>query len=409
MSEHFIPFRRSDLLACLLEEEPQAERPGVGQLAEILFATFHHEFHRDLERLKDLYAPLDPNRDTRALLDAVAIDVPTREATVLQGLEAVLAKGNYRMVDPAELQQALNQESVFQVKLHAQLEDFATLTLFARGSRTAEEVRRQWFGLRKRPMAVAYYERVVVYARFKDAAAFSAKRLKNLPFKPGTTILKLFQNIPKADLEMLLPNTEVRMRLTDHAVILVPAVLGGLGALVKLGASLGFVWLFVLFWIGASEKPTAELNKGALALVGVAAMAFGMHVFRQVGRFRNRKIAFMKALSESLYFKNLDNNVGVFHRVIDDAEEEEGKEALLAYVFLRRAARALTQDELDAAVEGWFAQRLACELDFEVDDGLAKLVRLGLVTQHDGRYTALPLTEARARLDRRWDAFFQYS
>lgn len=408
MSEHFIPFRRSDLLASLLDGEPEGERPGVGQLADILFATFHHEFHRDLEKLKDLYAPLDPNKDTRDLLDTAKVDVPAREGAVLQGLEAVLAKGNYRKVDPAELERALSEESVFQVKLHAQLDDFATLTLFARGEQVAEEVRREWFGLRKRPMNVAYYERVVLYARFKEASAFSEKRLKKLPFKPGATILKLFQNIPKADLEMLLPNTEVRMRLTDHAVILVPAVLGGLAALLKLGASLALLWAFVVFWIGLSDKPTSDLNKAALVALGLGALAFGMHVFRQVGRFRNRKIAFMKALSESLYFKNLDNNAGVFHRVIDDAEEEEGKEALLAYVFLRRAGKALTQVELDAVVEGWFKQRLACELDFEVDDGLAKLVRLGLVKQGDGRYTALPLAEAKAQLDKRWDSFFQY-
>ena len=408
MTEHFIPLRRSDLLASLLDGESVADRPGVGQFAEILFATFHHEFHRDLERLKDVYAPLDPNKDTRDVLDTAIIDIPAREAAVLQGLEAVLAKGNYRKVDPAELERALNEESVFQVKLHAQLDDFATLTLFARGNGVSEEIRSDWFGLRKRPMDVAYYERVLVYARFKEASAFSPKRLKKLAFKPGATILKLFQNIPKADLEMLLPNTEVRMRVTDHAMILVPAVFGGVAALLKLGASLALLWYFIVYWMGLTDKAT-QLDKAALGLLGLSALAFGMHIFRQIGRFRNRKIAFMKALSESLYFKNLDNNAGVFHRVIDDAEEEEGKEALLAFVFLRRAGKPLTQPELDANVEGWFKQRHACDLDFEVDDGLAKLVRLGLVTQHEGRYSALSLADAKTQLDRRWDSFFQYA
>ena len=36
----------------------------------------------------------------------------------------------------------------------------------------------------------------------------------------------------------------------------------------------------------------------------------------------------MKALSDNLYFKNLDNNAGVFHTLIDAAEEEDIKEAL---------------------------------------------------------------------------------
>tara|TARA_B110001469_G_C9327329_1_gene174897 strand:- start:313 stop:468 length:156 start_codon:yes stop_codon:yes gene_type:complete len=49
----------------------------------------------------------------------------------------------------------------------------------------------------------------------------------------------------------------------------------------------------------------------------------------------------MKTLTDNLYFKNLDNNTGVFHRLID-AAEEEGKEVILAYYFLLKANKALT-------------------------------------------------------------------
>ena len=47
----------------------------------------------------------------------------------------------------------------------------------------------------------------------------------------------------------------------------------------------------------------------------------------------------MKALADSLYFKNLDNNAGVFHHLVDAAEEEEFKEAVLAYYFLLTAEK----------------------------------------------------------------------
>ena len=36
----------------------------------------------------------------------------------------------------------------------------------------------------------------------------------------------------------------------------------------------------------------------------------------------------METLTRNLYFKNLDNNAGVFHRLANDAEEEESKEAI---------------------------------------------------------------------------------
>lgn len=81
---------------------------------------------------------------------------------------------------------------------------------------------------------------------------------------------------------------------------------------------------------------------------------------------------FMKALAENLYFKNLDNNAGVLHHLIDAAEEEEFKEALLAYLFLAATPEGLTRHRLDKVVEDWLASGWDCRIDFEVDDALDK-------------------------------------
>jgi Protein of unknown function (DUF3754) len=131
---------------------------------------------------------------------------------------------------------------------------------------------------------------------------------------------------------------------------------------------------------------------------------------RQFTKFQNRKIEFMKALSENLYFRNLDNDAGVFHHLLDAAEEEEVKEALLAYHFLRSAGRPLTAEELDRRIEEWFARRWDAAFDFEVEDGVGKLRRLGLVeTDSAGRLAAVALDEAKRRLDRTWDDLFAYN
>jgi hypothetical protein len=68
-------------------------------------------------------------------------------------------------------------------------------------------------------------------------------------------------------------------------------------------------------------------NQGQLVALGAALAAFGGYLVRQFTKFKNRKIQFMKALSENLYFRNLDNDVGVFHHLLDAAEEEEVKES----------------------------------------------------------------------------------
>lgn len=408
--QHFIPFRKADVLRLILDDDRlgMGRAPAFRELAAILQAIFHFELHRDLEALKDAYSPLDPNRDTRALPAAAPVDRVAEEQKMLGALERVLGRANYQRLSADDLNRALNEESVFHVKLHVDLEDFAELILFARGSRTVDETETRWFGLRKRTKPVDLYERVVIYARFKDASAFPKKKLGRLPFTPGSAILKLFQNIPKGDLEMLLPNTEVRMKPLDQLLIGVPAVAGAVAVVVtKLGASL-LVLIAVVAALLGLRKDDVTVHPKHLAALGAGLGALGVHFFRQFGRFKNRKILFMKALSDSLYYKNLDNNAGVFHRVIDDAEEEECKEALLAYFVLLVADRPLTNEEIDAEVERWLEAKTGLAMDFEVDDAVAKLERLKLAVRRGERLTAQPLASAKATLDRQWDDYFQY-
>ena len=81
---------------------------------------------------------------------------------------------------------------------------------------------------------------MLVYATFKDADHFADADLDKLPFRPGSTIIKLFQNVPRDDLEMVFPNVQVRMRRIDKLLIGVPALISGIVVIVtKLFASLG--------------------------------------------------------------------------------------------------------------------------------------------------------------------------
>ena len=82
---------------------------------------------------------------------------------------------------------------------------------------------------------------------------------------------------------------------------------------------------------------------------------------------------------------------------------------MLAYHFLRTAGEPLTAAELDGRIEGWFTERQEATFDFEVDDGTDKLRLLRLVEDDGhGRSTAVPLDEAKSRLDETWDGLFSY-
>jgi len=410
MTEHFIPLRKADVVALCTSDQrlDSAQRAGLVEVCALLASTFHFEFHRHVEELKDLYAPMDPDLDTRPLTATTPAQLVDHQQRLGAALQVLLERANYRRLDEADLNRALSEESVFRVRLHCQLDDFAELVLYARGLKTGTHGLRTWFGLRRTEIAVDYYERVVIYARFQPSDHFPAKRRAALPFIPGSTILKLFRNIPRADLEMLFPNVEVRMKTADQLMLGVPAVAGGIVVLsTKLAATLLLISGLVLFWIGMRPEQPA-FNHQHLVGLGLGVSALATFLWRQFNAFKNRKMKFMKALSDSLYFKNLDNNAGVFHRVVDDAEEEECKETILAYTFLLAERTPLIADALDQRIEAWFRDTHGITVDFEVADALAKLVRLGLAHEAGGAYTAVPVVEAKVELDRRWDGYFAF-
>jgi hypothetical protein len=211
----------------------------------------------------------------------------------------------------------------------------------------------------------------------------------------------MFQDVPAADVEMLLPNSDVRMRTIDKLVIGVPAVAGGVVvATTKLAAALGLLVVLVGAWLGFRDEP-ADLSFGRLATLLGGLVAFGAYLWRQWSKFKNRRIKFMKTLSESLYFKTLADGPGVLFTILDAAEEEDTKEMLLAYSALLDGPHDAA--EVDAAVESRLRERAGVSIDFEISDALGKLSALGLASSTGERCRAVPLPEARTRLLELWD------
>ncbi len=406
----FIPFRKSDLVTMCLDAGlvPPPHTADFEDFRGILEALLHFEYHRLLESLKNAYAPFNPDADTRDIRSSDSKERRQDQKRFVGAMRTLLNAANFEPVTETDLKEALAEESLFKIRLEVDFNDFKEVLFFRRGESQRQETLVSFAGLKKTPVTFTNYDRVVVYIQFKEAAYFEAAHRPRLPFKPGATVIKLFQNVPKADLEMLFPNSEIRMKTIDKLIIGIPAAVSGAVVVVtKLGASLALVGSLVAFWLGLRQT-SVDIQQGHLVALGLGLAALGGFLFKQFNKFKNRKLRFMKALAENLYFKNLDNNAGVFHHLIDAAEEEEFKEALLAYLFLAQNETGLTRPQLDAAVEGWLAGDWDCEIDFEVDDALAKLERWGLLERRKERLVVLPMPEAKARLDQLWDNFFTY-
>lgn len=408
--ERHLPLRKQDLVElCAADARlPAADRTGFRDFCRILQSVFHFEFHAQLEELKRCHAPFDPDADTVPIAAAPAGDQAQLLQGLTDGLTRLLEAANYEQVPPETRNASLRGESLFRVRLAVDFDDFEHLLLFRRGTSEHTATLRTWFGLRRRQITFENYDRVALLLRFKDRAWFERKGRRMLPFTPGATVLKLFRNVPAADLEMLFPNTEVRMKPIDMLLIGVPAAVSGVVVLTtKLLGTLLLLGSLFAFWLGLRDDEVV-LDQTALVALAVGLGTLGAFVWKQWNRFKTRKIRFLQALTENLYFKNLDNNAGVFHRLLDDAEEEEVKEAMLAYWFLLTNDLPLSTEQIDRGVEGWLRERTCVEVDFDVADAAAKLVRLGLVLRTGESWTARPLADAKAVLDRAWDGYFQF-
>jgi hypothetical protein len=379
----FIPFRRKDILQMCLNEGLLAENTlkagSVSQFrvaAELIEMHFKDDFYQSKLAMKDSYASLDPDADTRQInFDQ---QQSRSESLDMAGqLQRVLERANYDRVSTESLAEAMKSASLFHIRLVVNLDDFAEVLLYTRGASEREEVVSGPFNLWRKTVRFINYERVVLYLRFKDELDD-----KNLieGCRPGSTMLKLFQNVPQADLEMLFPNTKVGMRLRDKLMIGVPALIsGGVVLTTKLGATLVLTASLFGFWLGLHSE-AVELDRKALLVLLAGAGTIGAFVWKQFSNFKNRKLRFTESLTRNLYFKLLDNNAGVIYRLLDDAEESEIKECLLAYYFLLQGSEPQTSVELDKRIEQWFAARWQCHLDFDIEDALNKLSNLQLVS-----------------------------
>ncbi len=418
--ERFIPIRKADLVDGLANSKMVTpnDRDAFLRFSSILDSLFHFEFHAKTETLKENYHPFNPDNDTVSVRRFSHEARKVHEDRLMHAFKDVLNQANYQQITATDLTYAMNRESLFKINLLVDFDDFENQLVFRRGAQSHRIRRKKWL-FKEETIDITVYDRVALIIKYKDEPYFKALKRKDLNFDPGTMIVKLFKNIPKGDLEMLFPNAQVRMKLKDKLLMGGFAVGGGISVILK--ASAGLVAMASILWlmsrsviVGSGEIPSLGPVEISGMVGGVTAIAaIGAFLFKQWNSYKNRKIKFMKTLGDNLYFKNLDNNAGVFYHIIADAEEEEFKEALLGYVFLAESKGGLTASALDDAIEDWFKTTYDTPIDFEIEDALGKLKRLKLCeiagTADTGQpvWRAVSLTEAGKRLDFLWDNFFQ--
>jgi hypothetical protein len=294
------------------------------------------------------------------------------------------------------------------VQIETPTEDYREIRFFHRGHHTEPVEVSTWFGLHKRRVDVRVYDHVVVMVMIKRESELSKRQLKRLAknkLRPGSILIKYFRNIARSDLNMLFPEVRVVMSAFDKVVLGLPAIAGGIPILLNLLPTVTMLFLVIGFYLGITGEVEQDAVKKAFAAVsGIAAL--GGFILRQWLRYQAQSLKYQKQIADNVYFRNINNNAGIFDYVIGTAEEQESKEVFLAYYFLLTSSEPLTQVELESRVERWLKERFGLDIEFAVNDALRMMNDLELLKRSGDTLSVPSLDDAMIVLDRHWAKFF---
>jgi len=388
--QHYIPVSRARVREKLFQLEgiSDQQRESLSKVAGMLEAIWHHRAHAGLERLKLLYEKLDPDQFSEPELGG--------RDEFLSVLFETLGSGNWEGISDEEMQAAMEGESVFPISLDIRSDEFVAMHLFKLGELIVSDVRSSWFGLKKEEVEIDSYDRVIQIIQFQEKEWFDErKRSKHYPGVEASGLhLRLFKTVPKLDLETIYPNTSPMMRVIDKVKIIAPL----LGGFVTLGLKFGPLL------VGADTGDTS------LSVIAGLSTALGTYVLKTYMSYQKTKEKYQTQVSKDLYFKGQANNTAVLNLLVDLAEEQEVKEALLAYTFLLvESDKKYSRKTLDSRIEQWLTETFGYQIDFEIADALTKLQQMKLIREEaDGLLSVPPTAEALTILDKQWDGIFNY-
>ncbi len=411
---HFIPILKSDLITALSQTGLAREQLGDFEtLCRFLGSYFHHDFYDELVELKDLYAWFSPTGPR-----PVRREPPNAEeayAQLTSTFESVMTRANFLELSRADVEGLGGEHPLLDVKTRTPMEPYESIRIFYRGRRTQVVAQNNALGIKAKEIPIETFDDVVVFVRFKQTASEKPARLarrrnRGLPggAQPGTVLIKSFRNISRLELPMLMPEVQVVMSRKDALLLGGPALLGGIPIALNILPALSVVLVVIGAYLGFASAVTQDKLMKAVAALSVIVGA-GAFMVRQYSNYSFRKLKYQKRLADNIYFKNVNNDAGVFETLIGAAEEQETKEVILAYHALLTAGPAAHAGELDHRIEAWLKSDFGFDLDFEVSDALSKLEGLGFLAQKEGKIAVVPMPEALARLDSLWDQLYDFS
>ncbi|MGB0760792.1 MAG: DUF3754 domain-containing protein [Rubripirellula sp.] len=292
---------------------------------------------------------------------------PQQMHAVIDLLGEIMDDAGYRKVEQEDIEKCVGVASQWGVPLHVDLGLFEQLVVYARGDIMGTRFRRRLRKMyRMEAFEIPVYQRMVVAFQLKSELqgdeALSTDRMH----------LRMFKNIPKEDVDTLLPGARVRISGLDHVKIIVPSLGGFLMSLRKIAQYAILFAVIALHW--------------SLILIG---LLIGYLIKSTLGYFEAKKKRELK-LTRNLYFQKLDTNAGVGHRIIQQAHRQRTCELVVACYALQTASEPLSSRRLRRRCERILREAVGVEIDFQVERVLGSLQQMNRVSSDGKRWCLAP-------------------
>lgn len=409
VAERFIPVPRHRLMEALWHESvwPGTDPAEVKTFFRYLVQWRHLAYADRVDDLDTAYAPFNPDSDDVEAAAPAPAALARAKADLIRLVRELLERANYKEIPRERLEQVIAERNPYGLDFDVDLDEYQELMVFTRGEYEEDlsgDLIEKVIG-RGKTFTVTKFKRLFVLMQLKSAdvraaelqreegisekqakkAVRKARKPLSLHFRPDRIYLKLFRGIPRADLEMLLPNTRIRFKNRDKLTLGVTAGGGAVGVASKLTA--------------AAALTPAGFGVAAFALLGVAGQQFN--------RFMQVRTRYMMQLAQSLYFQNLANNQGVLALLAERGEDEDIKEELLLYTLIARHGGSRAElGRAKLGIEQYLLESFGVHVEFDAEDALGRLIEEGVVVESaDGTLTALEPGKAALHIDARWDIY----
>ncbi|KAL6134852.1 hypothetical protein ACLB2K_067080 [Fragaria x ananassa] len=232
----------------------------------------------------------------------------------------------------------------------------------------------------------AYQELILLYTKERDD-----RNTEDSASVPSLQ-LKIYEKIPIPDLPVIFPHKKLSFRIIDTVRL-------------DIASTLALSAYFINYkFVNVLSSPSA------IYLDVVAISALVIYLSRVVLGYKQTWDRYQLLVNKTLYEKTLASGFGSVHFLLDASEQQQYKEAILAYAILLKAKKGkLTfHESVGDKCERFMYDVFKVKVEMPVDKAIATLLRLGLAaeTSIDGRSTveAISCSSAYDSLKQRWNS-----